>query len=159
MRKHVLLVMLQLLFCSIVFAQTDDPGCNLQVTLSDATCNVDQTNCGTTTGCATTTFTVVCTGLYYLKGWTSCTGTNCAHCAVCVSVIKSTGGTLNSCSTINQCDQGTCCNVCTYTLTPGSYTMYVCKFPCNEVDEEPCCDEQYGCTAWGTVSSNSLSCP
>ncbi|MBL0061481.1 MAG: hypothetical protein IPP40_08370 [bacterium] len=84
MKKHVLLVMLQLLFCTMVFGQTDDPGCNLNVTLSDVTCNVSQTSCFTTTGCTSFGITVVCSGTYYLKAWTACSGTHCTLCFMCI---------------------------------------------------------------------------
>lgn len=157
MRKHVSLAILQLLYCSVVFGQTDDPGCNLYVTFSDTSCSTDQTSCSSVTGCTTFNIIVACPGTYYFKAWTACSDTHCGHCASCVSIVRSTGGGLITCETLTTCGQLDCCNECSFVLTQGSYTMYVCKIPCAEADEEACCPTQYGCTAWGIVSSNPIS--
>lgn len=158
MKKSPLLITILILLYAVALGQTDDPGCYLNVKNSDITCN-DQTSCSPNEECGTTTFTVTCPGKYYIKAWTACTGTHCAHCESCVIVQPSGGGLAFPCATNTECSSLGCCKVCTYTLSAGSYTLYVCKYPCNESDEEACCSDQYDCTAWGQISDSVLTCP
>lgn len=157
MKKFVLLS--ATLIYSLAFAQTDDPGCNLNVSQKMGFCDGNAT-CATTTNCATVNFTVVCSNTYWVKAWTACESTNCAHCASCVE-IRNNSGVVFSISTEQFCPSPstTCCDTNAWTPSPGNYTLKVCLVPCNEGDEETCCHEGHGCYAWGQVSSQPLSCP
>lgn len=54
--KRILLFVTNLLFCATLFAQTDDPGCNISVVVSDATCETGYTSpCSGTSGYTSST--------------------------------------------------------------------------------------------------------
>lgn len=159
--KKVLLVGMLLAVCATTFAQTDDPGCNIVVTLSDKNCTTGQsTPCNFTTGCSQTSeFTLVCGGQYSLKAWITCDQGSCSNCAACVNIYRSgTGDLVASCTNAAVCDDDDCCEICTTNyLDQGGYVMRVCLVPCSAESQETCCSG--ACTAWGTISTNTLSCP
>lgn len=149
MKKHVLLVILHLLFCSIVFGQTDDPGCNTTVQGSSGGC-AHATNCVGTDGCTAVYFSVDCGGTYQLRAWTKCGNTNCFYCVSCVSIFTDSPAVtpVATVSTLNVCDNPDCDESTTTTsITAGNYIMYVCKIPCTENDQEVCCSTDSGCAA------------
>lgn len=151
MKKLILLVLLQLLICSMVFGQTDDPGCSKLVTGYDDVCS---DGCNTTTGCSTFSFHVYCGGTYYLKAWTACSATNCAHCASCVSIYTDPPGLtpIASVNNLGNCEDLDCDEiVATTALSAGNYIMYVCLVACTDNDEDVCCDPDYGCKAHGCL--------
>lgn len=158
MKKLILLAISQLLFCSMLFAQTDNPGCYFLSTVSDASCDTD-TSCGTATHCTSSQFSVSCSGTIRFKAYTSCSGTNCAHCASCVTITTTGGLPLLSFDTDGLCTGGGFCALQSLYLGKGNYVMKVCLIPCNAVDTTPCCNEGHSCTAWGVASSDPLSCP
>jgi hypothetical protein len=158
MKKHVMMISLQLLLCSMVFAQMDNPGCSIGALQSDATCEEEST-CNNATQCPSAQFKVQCSGTIRFKAYTTCATTNCAHCASCVTITTLGGTPLLAFDSYNACSQGNCCKTSSLYLAAGNYLMYVCLVPCNEVDGETCCSGGYNCVAWGAVSSNSLSCP
>lgn len=146
-------------FCRPVLAQTDDPGCNKEVILTDQGCG---RNCGTLVGCTSQAFHVDCSYPYQLKAWTVCSGTNCFHCASCVSIYTNPPGLtpVASISTAAICSQGDCeISVSSITLTPGDYIMYVCLVPCTENDQEACCGSESGCKAGGCLKWGTVPCP
>ncbi len=144
--------------CSICLGQTDDPGCNLYASQKDSDCDGEST-CATATNCPTVSFKVVCNDTYWIKAWTDCGLTHCAHCASCVSIYTDPPGAtpVYFLSTEEECDETECCQVVTTTLTAGNYLLKICLVPCNEVDAETCCGGA-PCVAWGEISKYSLSC-
>lgn len=158
--KKVIIAGMLLALCSTGFCQTDDPGCNLYATQKDTTC-VSTSTCATATNCPTQSFTIVCVpnATYWVKGFTKCEGTHCAHCAACVKVKDSGGATVVSFDTRDvECQRGEYCQTVTWTpSTAGAYSLEVCLVPCNSVDGSTCCDE-YDCRAIGEISSQTLSC-
>lgn len=159
MKKLILLAISQLLFCSMLFAQTDDPGCNLYVTQVDVGCTTGQTSCPGSIGCTSSSnFRVVCSGNFSIKAWTTCGTGSCSNCASCVSIYTAGQGDLvATCTNLSTCGV-TCCSVCSGVyLLSGDYVMRVCLVPCPSGNEEDCCDG--ACKAYGAISSNALSCP
>lgn len=161
MKKLIFLAISQLLFCSIAFGQTDNPGCYFLSTVTDAACESD-TSCSSADHCTTAQFTVQCAGLIRAKAYTkSADGTPCAHCASCVTISTTGGLTLLSFDTSAECDEsggGICCDSASVRLSPGNYNLRVCLIPCNGIDYTPCCNEGHNFKAWGVVSSDPLSC-
>ena len=163
MKKVVLLILLQSLFCTIVNAQTDDPGCNKLVIGSDIECS--GVGCNTLTGCTSYSFHVDCGGTYTLKALVDCGDVNCGHCASCVSIYTNPPGAtpVASVNTLDECRRNECARTTTTTsVSPGNYIMYVCLVACTQNDEESCCEElagkckAYGCLEWGT---SGTGCP
>jgi len=158
MKKLILLAISQLLFCSILFAQTDDPGCSVVVNLTDTGCG-EGTSCADATGCTSSgQFHVQCNGTGWIKAWVECSeGVHCDNCAVCVKIVTGgSGDPVTECGTLGGCDDDSCCTVCTYSFTPGDYIMRVCLLPCPGGNQQACCSGQ--CKAYATFSTNSLGC-
>ena len=155
--KLMFLIGLLLASWAAVFAQGDVPGCNLYVTAKDDNCS-GTTTCAQADRCETVPFRVVCANAYWIKAQTDCGQTHCAHCASCVYIYTDPPGPnyVKFVSTTDVCDDADCCKFDTWTPAAGNYLLKVCLIPCNEVDEETCCSGI--CTAWGYVSSQSLSC-
>lgn len=161
MKKLILSGLLFLGFSSLGYGQTDDPGCTKLVEESDIVCS-DETDCDFTTGCTSQSFHVDCGGTYQFSAWVACGGTNCGHCASCVSIYTDPPGItpVDVVSTLDDCP-GSCNKLTTTTaLSPGDYIMYVCLIACTEEDAQACCDENneckaYGCLQWGA----STGCP
>lgn len=157
MRKQVLLVMLQLLFCSIVFGQTDDPGCYVFTSATDQTC-LGTLSCTYAAGYTASSFRVVCNGWYTITAWTEiCEGSNCGHCASCVAIYTSTGTFVGDCTSAVGCPSD-CCKACALQLSPGSYQLRVSLRACGQNDIGACCEE-HGCKAFGTLTNGILECP
>jgi hypothetical protein len=124
-----------------VYAQGEPEGaiCDLCVCVFDATCT-EEGNCAGETGCASTTFTPNCSGIYKMEVDLSCT--DCLHCLACAQ-LKTAGQlvlTLQAGCTENQCSAGDYVN-----LTGGTeYKLYACKRACSQVDCSTCsaCDAQ-----------------
>lgn len=160
MKKHALLIVLQLLFCSLVMGQTDNPGCQKNISHKDSDCSQSST-CATATACPQLRFSMDCTSSYSVIAYTECSGTGCSHCASCVR-IRTLDGTIVfeiTTSGVNYCQQGDCCETGIWTPSAtGDYYLEVCLVPCQSVDGEVCCID-YGCAAWGKISDGALSCP
>lgn len=160
MKKHVLMVTLQLLLCSMVFGQTDNPGCSVGVSVTDIGCTLNQENCNFATGCTSSNqFHMQCSGTGWIKAWVECgEGVDCRNCAVCVSLVTAGDGTVvATCGTLDVCSMGTCCVVCTPYVPSGDYIIRVCLVPCPGGDRNACCSG--ACKARVAFSSNPLTCP
>jgi hypothetical protein len=159
MKKLLLTLALQMFFWAVVFGQTDDPGCNLSASITDSNCEATST-CATATNCPSTSFTVVCpNNTYWVKAYTKCDGTHCAHCKACLKITDSGGRTVVLFDTGNECNSNDCCEVQTWVPgSTGTFHIQVCLVPCNSVDGSVCCEE-FSCNAIGIVSSNTLTCP
>lgn len=160
MLKRVLLLATHLLFCAALFAQTDNPGCNLYASRSDQGCTTGQEDCIFTSGCTSYSFSVVCAGTYWIKASVSCTGTSCTNCAACVNIyeVGGEGQLIASTTTLDNCG-ATCCAVSSRTLQAGNYIMYVCLRDCPGGNRIACCGANPPCVATGIVSSQQLNCP
>ncbi len=161
MKKLMMLAISQLLFCSVLFAQTDNPGCTLHVICKDSDCQV-QSTCTNVTNCPYATFTVVegCPTNLSIKAHTTCgLLSQCPHCASCVTIFTAGGAFVTSLTSEAACNAGNCCAVTNWNFALGRYVMYVCLVPCNEVDGTACCGAGVGCAAWGEVSQGTLFCP
>lgn len=159
MMKNTLLITTLLLLYAVALGQTDDPGCYFMTSLQDNSCGTGQPTCTSPNGCVTQTFHVQCTGLVRVKAWTSCTGSDCSDCASCVRIIAADGsGTVYyTLSTLAECRRDMCCSLGSISLQEGDYILAVCLYTCT--DGGSCCTGGSGCSAWGTVSSDSLVCP
>ncbi|MBK6910241.1 MAG: hypothetical protein IPK53_20150 [bacterium] len=161
MMKRVLLLATHLLFCAALFAQTDNPGCSIAVTVSDASCVTGQTSaCGGTTGYTSSNeFSINCAGVYYIKAWTTCNAGDCSNCVACVKLCDAGDGALiQTVSTSGLCGSEVCCVVAsTQYLSVDSFILKVGLEPCLSGDPSACCSNQ--CTAYGTFSYARLSCP
>lgn len=166
MKRHVLWVILQLLYCTTVFGQTDDPGCNKLVIGSDRECSAAP-NCNSLIGCTSYTFHVDCGGTYKLKAIVDCGENNCGHCASCVSIYTDPPGVapVATVNTLSVCGNNLCADSTNVTsMTSGNYIMYVCLIPCTDEEEDidACCEEfidickAYGCLEWGTSGAGCL---
>jgi len=156
--KRLLILTTHLLFCALLFAQTDNPGCNLYASVSDIDCLPNLT-CSFTTGYTSTSFTVVCKGWYTLMAWTDNTGASCAHCASCVAIYQN-GQQVAWHSSGSVCDDGNgnCCERLSVQLTPGNYELRASLRACQQIDVDACCREfQYH--AFGSVTSGIVNCP
>lgn len=165
MKKVLLISLLPLLFCTIVKAQTDDPGCNKLVIGTDIECS--GAGCNTLVGCTSYSFHVDCGNTYKLKALVDCGNVNCGHCASCVSIYTNPPGvtpvaSVNTLGT-QYCESNVCDRTTTTTsISSGNYIMYVCLVACTQNDEETCCEElagdckAYGCLEWGT---SGTGCP
>lgn len=163
MKKRALIVVLQLLLSTVVFGQSDDPGCNKSVSGFDVGCSLSN-DCAVSRDCSSYPFHVDCGGQYKLVASTACTNANCYQCASCVSIFTSPPGP-NPVLTVDTRQEclGFACYDSTGTSTaisPGDYIMYVCLIRCRETDQEACCSagsdcKAFGCLKWGS----SGSCP
>jgi len=161
--KRLLILTTHLLFCALLFAQTDDPGCNKSVTGYDTGCSASNT-CALSRECSSFPFHVDCGGVYKLIASTACGASNCFHCASCVSIYTDPPGAnpVLAVDTRTECDDPTCYDSTgtSTAISPGDYIMYVCMIRCRDTDQEACCSagslcKAYGCLKWGS----SGSCP
>ncbi|MBK6765119.1 MAG: hypothetical protein IPG71_02065 [bacterium] len=158
MKKWLLTGLLSLLCFTSAQAQSDDPGCHFGASVSDTNC-VARTTCTTATQCPRTQFTVRCAGTIRFKALTvAADGTNCAHCAACVTVTTLGGAPLLTFDTSAECNTTACCDTSSLSMSAGNYYMYVCLVRCNDVDNKPCCTDGHGFSAWAFVSDQPLSC-
>ncbi len=158
MKKLILLAISQILFCSVLFAQTDNPGCYFLTSVTDATCNENFT-CASAGQCPRTQFSVQCSGTIRFMAYTDCSTTNCKHCAACATISTLNGVPLLTFDTDAECDNNGFCETQSMYLASGSYIMQVCLVPCNALDGAACCSEGHNCVAWLTASSDPLTCP
>jgi len=107
--------------------------CTQCICVADGSCS-SESGCssGDQTGCASTTFTASCGGMYTLRYGYSCGGGECAHCYACVYLKDASGNVLGVAH--SSCASGDCtANGDTPTLTAGnSYTLFVCKRSCGD---------------------------
>ncbi len=85
MKELVLSGLLLMGLSSLGFGQTDDPGCNVGVSVTDYGCTTGQDDYNFVPGCTSSSeFRVVCNGTIWVRAWTSCASGSCNNCAVCV---------------------------------------------------------------------------
>jgi hypothetical protein len=137
-----------------VWAQGDAP-CNDSFCkcLSDHSCSVPDCQ----TDCASTSFTVPCTGVYTFVAKVICTNTD-DHCYDCYSCLKVTDGINDYQCHTNDCWNQRCEQKCSnaYTLYEGvQYTMTVCLGFCPNHSSCDACGQS--CTAWGCVYRNVIT--
>lgn len=157
MTKLMLLILTQILLCAALLAQTDDPGCNLFASTSDAGC-LPTLACTYNNGYTSTSFTVVCKGLYTIKAWVPYTQSDCAHCASCVAIYANGQFVAEATTAGAACTSSECCRTTTLQLTPGTYELRVSLRACNTIDIGICC-EQFPFRAYCSVSSGIIQCP
>ena len=156
MKKLILLAISQILFCSILLAQTDNPGCYVFAEAADQGCLPNLT-CSYTTGYTSTPFTIVCPGTYTITAWTDNTDASCAHCASCVAIYR--GGQFVADVTTGgvTCSNGQRCKDRQINLTPGTYELRVTLRACNTNDIQTCCQD-FPYKAKGSVISGIAHC-
>jgi len=157
--KRFLILTTHLLFCAALFAQTDDPGCNISVVVSDATCETGYTSpCSGTTGYTSSSeFIINCSGRYYIKAWTTCSAGSCSNCVACVKLYDSGDGSLmKTVTTASPCDD--CCELIWENYGSGEgLILKVGLEPCPGGSQAACCNGR--CTAYGSFTYVQPSCP